>query len=152
MFEKRETGRSVAPKITGVQITPSASYASARSYVAHDYFLPRMSKALVAMRSHSFSPSALSASGTVPKNARGFSGLAQPVPWNLERPTHEQLNSPMIHRVLSGVLSSSTGMKSPVHTNGSGSSARPKEGMILGMSFTVNFLIRSAYSGASGPK
>ena len=59
-----------------------------------------------------------------------------------EMPTHEQLNSPTTKSVLpsepSGHSSVFFGMKSPVHSSGSGSLPRPSAGMHSGMSLLMN--------------
>merc|ERR1719463_647316 len=71
---------------------------------------------------------------------------------HFETPTHEQLNSPMIHFSSSaGVPSGDARMKSPVHHSGIGSFGKPSAGMTLSMSSVKNFVVKFENFGSSGP-
>merc|ERR1711937_356673 len=93
----------------------------------------------------------LSSSGMSFQQALGVSSL-QYAGKHFETPTHEQLNSPMIHFSSSaGVPSGDARMKSPVHQRGIGSFGRPSAGMTWVMSFSRKLVVRFLNFGSSGP-
>ena len=69
--------------------------------------------------------------------------------WNLEMPTHEQLNSPTVYWVEPS--SAVYGIRSVVQMIGNGSPSRPSAGMIFGRSSSNSLRFRSANFGSFGP-
>merc|ERR1719420_1244859 len=110
-----------------------------------------MSSATVPIKSPYFIASDLSSAVMVSQPTSGVSSL-QYAARHREMPTHEQLNSPMIHFSSStGVPTGDARMKSPVHHSGIGSSARPSAGITLSMSSVKNLFVKFANFGSSGP-
>merc|ERR1719424_2032340 len=108
-----------------------------------------MSSATVPIKSPYLIASALSSALMSFQPTLGVSSL-QYAARHLEIPTHEQLNSPMIH-FSSGVPTGDARMKSPVHHSGIGSSANPSAGITFSMSSVKNLFVKFANFGSSGP-
>merc|ERR1719163_679403 len=112
---------------------------------------PRMSSATSPISLAYVIAAALSSAGMSSQQAFGVSSL-QYAGKHFEIPTHEQLNSPMIHfSSADGVPSGDARIKSPVHHNGIGSSGKPSAGMTLSMSSVRNFVVKFENFGSSGP-